>query len=82
MSFLSKQVAVILPGKTKFSQGTIPKIKIYIEKRQGGRKNVTFIWRLEVYGINEKIFAKLAKKRFSSSTSIQKLIGKQKKDLM
>eukprot|EP00494_Astrolonche_serrata_P024761 UN25021 len=73
MNYLQKHQAVLVKGSTakpKLIQGEIPKIGVYLEKRQGGRKHTTFVWNLEQYGIDCDKFAKDAQAVFAASTSV------------
>jgi len=80
-SWMMKHHAIQAPGvKLKWRAGSLTKIGVYIEKRQGGKKNTTIVWNLELYGIDLKEFSKVAQKAFAASTSISDLPGKQRKD--
>merc|ERR1711974_371134 len=79
MHYLQKYQAVLVKGKNvkpKLSQGDIPKIGVYLEKRQQ-RKHTTFVWNLELYGIDSERFAKDAQTAYAASTTVQNLPGKQ-----
>lgn len=75
--WLQRQVAIVAHGmKPKFRTGDLKKISVYVEKRQGGKKHTTFVWLLEMYGIDLKHFADVARKKFAASTSVQDLPGR------
>jgi len=67
--------------KIKFREGCIQKIGIYVDKRQGGRKHNTYVWRLEEFGICPTEFQKMTRRKFAASTSTQDLPGKLRKCL-
>lgn len=64
------------PPLEQISKGQVKNISIQTEDRQGGRKHVTKIAHVEAFGLNPEELGGILQRKFQTSSSVQKLPGK------
>jgi translation initiation factor 2D len=63
----------------KLQRGRVKPIQVIVEDRQGGRKHITRIQRMRVYGIDDQQFAADAQRRFAAAATVSEIAGSAKK---
>eukprot|EP00884_Botryococcus_braunii_P009147 jgi/Botrbrau1/18233/Bobra.53_1s0087.1 len=61
-------------------KGTVKKVVLALEDRQGGRKHITRITHVESFAIDPTDLGNLMQRKFQTSSSVTKLPGKQETD--
>jgi translation initiation factor 2D len=77
-SHMIKYHVIVRPGQEPLvKKGDVRPVGISLEQRHGGRKHLTNISHLEKFGIDPERFSESCQKKFSASSSLQPLPGKQ-----
>jgi len=57
-------------------KGEVPKVKVTLEDRQGGRKHVTKCHGIELYGVDPRVLASKCQVAFACTVSTHAMPGK------
>jgi translation initiation factor 2D len=63
----------------KLQRGRVKPIQVIVEDRQGGRKHITRIQRINAYGIEDQQFATDVQRRFAAAATVSEVAGSAKK---